>query len=155
MEKSNFGDASVDKYFIDYDFLSKRLKFCKSDVRSLLDKTIDLTGSDFSNVVDNLNSELSEEDFEDKIVRLKISVDEKVLPALDKQGIQTDLYKLGAFHVSKIIIEAVSKRIVRDNAILDHKDDFSMLKAFLESQDMDKEYMSEMLKEAKIIMGDA
>ena len=65
------------------------------------------------------------------------------------------LYRLGAFHVSKIIIEATSKRIVRDNTILDHKDDFSMLKAFLESQEIDGKYRSELLKEAKIIMGDA
>ena len=92
---------------------------------------------------------------EGKIIRLKLTVDEKVLPALDKQYIQTELYRLGAFHVSKIIIEATSKRIVRDNTILDHKDDFSMLKAFLESQEIEGKYREELLKEAKIIMGEA
>ena len=84
-----------------------------------------------------------------------MTVDEKVLPALDKQIIQSDLYKLGAFHVSKVIIEATSKRIIRDNTILNHKDDYSMLKAFLESQDIEDKYRVELLKEAKIIMGEA
>lgn len=154
MEKSNFGDAAVDKYYIDYSFFDKKIKFCKSNVRGLLDKAIDLSSSDFSNIVDNLKTELEKENLDEKIVRIKILVDEKIASALDKQAIQTDLYKLGAFHVSKVIIEAISKRIVRDNSILQHKDDFSMLKAFLESQDMDKEYSLELLKEAKIIMED-
>ena len=91
---------------------------------------------------------------DDKVVRVKIKVDEKLLPALDKQQIQEEAYKLGAFHVSKIIIEAISKRIVRDNTILEHKDDYSMLKAFLESQDIEKDYLKDLLKEAKNIMGE-
>ena len=69
--------------------------------------------------------------------------------------IRDRLYRLGAFHVSKVIIEATSKRIIRDNTILEHKDDFSMLKAFLESQEIDGKYRDELLKEAKIIMGEA
>ena len=152
MEKSNFGDAGVDKYYIDYDFFDKKLKFCKSEVRGLLDKTIDLSDSDFSNIGDSLKEAFDSEDFADKIVRIKLVADEKVVQALDKQFVQSELYRLGAFHVSKVIIEAVSKRIIRDNAILDHKDDYSMLKAFLESQDMESDYMAELLKDAKIIM---
>lgn len=155
MERSNFGDEKVDKYFIDYSIFDKKLKFCKSKVRGLLDKTLDLSDSDFSNIADRLKQSLEEEDLVEKIVRLKLTVDEKVLPALDKQHIQTELYRLGAFHVSKVTIEAASKRVVRDNTILDHKDDFSMLKAFLESQEIDGKYRSELLKEAKIIMGDS
>jgi exonuclease SbcD len=154
MERSNFGDAKVDKYYIDYSIFDKKIKFCKSKVRGLLDKTLDLSGSDFSNVEDRLKQSLEEEDLSEKIVRLKLTIDEKILPALDKQQIQTELYRLGAFHVSKVIIEAASKRIVRDNTILEHKDDFSMLKAFLESQDIDADYRTELLKEAKIIMGE-
>lgn len=152
MERSNFGDAKVDKYFIDYSFFDKKIKFCKSDIRELLDKTIDLSSCDFANISDSLSSALEAESFGDKIVRVKIIVDEKVLPAVDKQSIQKTIYDMGAFHVSKVIVEAVSKRIVRDNAILKHKDDYSMLKAFLESQDIDKPYLLELLKQAKIIM---
>lgn len=152
MERSNFGDSNVDKYYIDYSFFDKKIKFCKTNIRDLLDKSIDLTGCDFSNIEQFLTESIKDESVEEKIVRLKLSVDEKVLPALDKQKIQDELYGLGAFHVSKIIIESVSKRIVRDNTILSHKDDFSMLKAFLESQSLPKEYEQELLKEAKVIM---
>lgn len=152
MERGNFGDSKVDKYHIDYSVFDKKLKFCKTKIRGLCDKVVDLTDSDFSNVLDNLNASLKEEDFGEKIVRLKVTVDEKVLPALDKQGIQDDLYKLGAFHVSKVVIDSVSKRIVRDNDILKHKDDYSMLKAFIESQDMEDSYKQRLLVEAKNIM---
>ena len=155
MEKSNFGDTGTDKYFIDYSFFDKKIKFCKTQVRALVDRSIDLSGSDFSNIAADLKSSLEEDDYKEKIVRLKLSVDEKLLPAIDKQIIQDDLYKMGAYHVSKIIVESVSKRIVRDSAILNHKDDYSMLEAFVESQDIDKEYMEELLKEAKIIMGES
>ena len=155
MERSNFGDAGIDKYFIDYSIFDKKIKFCKSNIRNLTDRSIDLSDCDFSNVNEKLKEALEEEDITDSIVRLKLTVDEKVLPALDKQIIQSDLYKLGAFHVSKVIIEATSKRIIRDNTILNHKDDYSMLKAFLESQDIEDKYRVELLKEAKIIMGEA
>jgi exonuclease SbcD len=154
MERSNFGDANSEKYYIDYSFFDKKIKFCKSDIRGLLDKEIDLSGCDFSNVWSALSGRLEEEALDDKVVRVKIKVDEKLLPALDKQQIQEEAYKLGAFHVSKIIIEAISKRIVRDNTILEHKDDYSMLKAFLESQDIEKDYLKDLLKEAKNIMGE-
>jgi exonuclease SbcD len=155
MERSNFGDAKIDKYFIDYSIFDKKIKFCKSEIRGLLDKSFDLSGSDFSNIAEHMKEHLEEDDLEGKIIRLKIIVDEKVLPAVDKQAVQAELYKLGAFHVSKVIVEATSKRIIRDNTILDHKDDYSMLKAFLESQDIDKDYRAELLKEAKNIMGEA
>lgn len=152
MERSNFGDENSDKYYIDYSFFDKKIKFCKSEVRALIDKSIDLSGFDFSNILDGLNSKLNEEEFTDKVVRLKISVDEKILPAIDKQVIQSQLYKLGAFYVSKIIIEPITKRIVRDSAILKHKDDYSMLKAFLDSQDLSSDFRESLLEEAKKIM---
>ena len=79
-------------------------------------------------------------------------IDERVLPAIDKAAIQSRLYDLGAFHVSKISIETLVKRIVRDSAIMNNKDDFSMFKAFMESQDIDAEYMKALLEEAKVIM---
>jgi exonuclease SbcD len=154
MERSNFGDANIDKYFVDYDIFEKKASFHKLPVRDLEDASVDLSASNFSDIQNALKEKLDEFDLKDKIVRFKFLVDEKVLPAMDKQQIQADLYKLGVFHVSKIIIEAVSKRIVRDSSILEHKDDFSMFKAFLNSQDIDDKYRKEMLKEAKIIMGE-
>lgn len=155
MERSNFGDAGVDKYFIDYNITNKKAKFCKIPVRELADEAFDLSGVDFANINDAIEAALEENDLKDKIVRFKFAVDEKVLPAVDKESIQASLYNLGAFHVSKVSIEAIAKRLVRDNSILNHKDDFSMFKAFIDSQGIEKEYEKALLKEAKIIMGEA
>lgn len=155
MERSNFGDADVDKYFIDYDITAKRAKFCKSPVRDLLDASIDLSGLGFSEVDDALKDALNKYDFSDKIVRLTVSADERILPAVDKEAIKTMLYDCGAFHVSKVGIDVIVERLVRDSSILQNKDDFSIFKAFLDSQGIESKYKKSLLKEAKIIMGDA
>jgi hypothetical protein len=119
-----------------------------------LDFTIDLIDSDFSNIIKNLDTELSKHNVKDKIVRAKIICEDKFFPALDKQLIQEKLYANGAHYVSKVIIEASIKRIVRDNSILMHSDDFSMLKAFIDSQSLDEDFRKEILQEAKsIILG--
>jgi len=154
MERTNFGDANTDKYFVDYNITNKKAKFCKIPTRDLLDESVNLSGIGFSDVTDSLGSILKGFDLKNKIVRLKILIDEKVLPAIDKASIESDLYSMGAFHVSRISIEAITKRLVRDSSILNNKDDFSMFKAFVEYQDMESEYKKALLKEAKIIMGE-
>jgi DNA repair exonuclease SbcCD nuclease subunit len=155
MERSNFGDANIDKYFVDYNITKKKAKFCKIPMRDLLDVSVDLSGFDFSEISNALESTLDEHNVNEKIVRFKFLVDEKVLPAMDKSVIQSKLYDSGAFHVSKISIETVVKRIIRDSSIMDNKDDFSMFEAFIDSQGIDGEYKKSLLKEAKIIMGEA
>jgi len=154
MERSNFGDADVEKYFVDYNISNKKAKFCRIPTRDLLDTSINLSGFDFSEIEEALEAALEEHDVKDKIVRFKLLIDEKVLPAVDKAAIQSSLYNLGAFHVSKVGIETIVDRIVRDDSILSQKDDFSMFKAFIDSQGIDGEYKKSLLKEAKIIMGE-
>jgi len=154
MERSNFGDATVDKYFVDYNISRKKAKFCKIPSRGLLDATEDLSGLGFSGISEALTNAIDAHDVSEKIVRFKVIADEKVLPAIDKASIQSTLYDNGAFHVSKVIIEAISKRVVRDNSVLKHKDDFSMFKAFLESQEIEEEYRKLLLEETQIIMGE-
>lgn len=154
MEKTNFGDMNLKKNFVDYDISEKKIKIIDTPVRDLLDFTIDLVDSDFSNIIKNLDSELLNQNVKNKIVRAKIICEDKFFPALDKHVIQEKLYASGAHYVSKIIIEASIKRIVRDNSILMHSDDFSMLKAFIDSQDLDENFRKEILQEAKsIILG--
>ena len=75
-----------------------------------------------------------------------------MLPAVDKKSISDKLYAAGAFFVSKVIIEVITKRIVRDNSVLEHEDDYSMFKAFVEKQGLSKAALEDMLKEAKNIM---
>jgi exonuclease SbcD len=152
MERSNFGDANVEKYFIDYDLSTKKASFKKVPSRDLLECSINLSGSDFTNISARIDEEIAAHDLSEKIVRFKFTIDEKVLPAVDKKSISDRLYAAGAFFVSKVIIEVVSKRIVRDNSVLEHKDDYSMFRAFVEKQGLDKASLQEMLKEAKNIM---
>jgi exonuclease SbcD len=153
MEKSNFGDANISKYFIDYNIEKKRAKFCKIPVRDLLDVSYDLTGHDFSQISQALNDAIDAYDIEDKVVRFKVTIDEKVMPAVDRKAIQTRLYDNGAFYVSKVLVEIITKRTVRDNEILKHKDDYSMFKAFAKSQKIEDKYQKLLLAEAKTIMG--
>jgi hypothetical protein len=154
MERTNFGDMNLKKNFIDYNISNKKIDIIDTPVRDLLDFTIDLIDSDFSNIIKNLDTELSKHNVKDKIVRAKIICEDKFFPALDKQLIQEKLYANGAHYVSKVIIEASIKRIVRDNSILMHSDDFSMLKAFINSQSLDEDFRKEILQEAKsIILG--
>lgn len=152
MERSNFGDANVDKYFIDYDLSTKKASFKKVPSRELVERSIDLSGADFSDISDRIDEEIGLIDLKEKIVRFKFAIDEKVLPAVDKKSISDKLYAAGAFFVSKVIIEVITKRIVRDNSVLEYEDDYSMFKAFIEKQGLSKAALEDMLKEAKNIM---
>ena len=153
MERTNFGDANVDKYFIDYNVGTKKAKFCKIPVRDLIDFTIDVTDSGFSNCKDRMAEEIDKLDLGNKIARAKVLVSEAVLPAADKTFVQKYVYDSGAFYLSKVIIEPVMNRIVRDSAILDHSDDYSMFEAFIESQDFGLNIKEKLLSEAKEIIG--
>lgn len=154
MERTNFGDANIDKYFIDYDILDKKIKFKKTPVRDLVDGVIDLTSDDFSTCKNSLKTLIENLNVMDKIVRVKISVKEAIMPAIDKSFVQKYLYDNGAHFVSKVIIEPVIDRVVRDSEILNHSNDYEMFEAFIESQSFDSGILKSMLKEGrKIIEG--
>lgn len=153
MEKLNFGDEKVDKYFIDYETETKRVKVIKSPSRQLKDISLDLSDSDHDTFMDDFKSKIEGEDFKDKITRLKVSIRDSLLSFVKKSHLEKILYDEGAFFVSRITLESVFSRVVRDDAILKHKDDFSMFKAFVDNQeglsDDDKKII---LSEAKKIM---
>ena len=152
MEKSNFGDANVDKYFIDFDLTAKKASFKKVPSRGLLDFSTKFNEDDFSTIKDSISKNIESLDIKDKIVRYKITINEDLAPVMDKKFISDKLYEHGAFYVSKVIIEVIAKRIVRDNSVLAHQDDLSMFKAFVESQELEPEVFDEIMAEAKIIM---
>lgn len=153
MERTNFGDKNVDKFFIDFDTSSKKAKFCKIPSRELIDESFNFTDCDFSNIQERIKQEILKLELQDKIVRIKLSIDEKLLPAVDKEFVETCLYSGGAYCVSKVLVETLSKRITRDNAVLDQKDDYSMLETFIRSQSLEEEFVKKLLKEAKLIVG--
>lgn len=155
MERTNFGDMNVDKVIIDYDISSKNTVLVKPPIRDLFDFSIDLTSCDFSNVLSTLESEISSKNINEKIVRLKILSDDKLFPAIDRQKISERLYAGGAHFVSKVMIEAAVKRIVRDSSIMSHSDDLSMIQAFISCQNLDDGFKKELMEEAKAIIGGA
>jgi exonuclease SbcD len=153
MERTNFGDADVDKYFIDYDVGSKKASFYKTPTRDLVDAVIDISDASFATCKDRIEEEILKIDMKDKIVRLKVSVNESVLPAADKLYVQKLAREAGAFFVSRVTVEPVIVRIVRDNDILDHEDDYEMFSAFIASQGMESKMKEKILSEAKKIIG--
>lgn len=153
MEKTNFGEAFVDKVIFDYNVTTETATVVKLPVRQLLDKTYELLDANFENAMEKVNEIISAADVKDRIVRFKFIIDEKYLPALDIKVITSKLYALGAHYVSKIFIETNAKRVVRDSSILKETDDFSMLKAFISSQELDSVFAEEITLAAKEIMG--
>ncbi len=71
---------------------------------------------------------------------------------LSKHSVEKTLYSLGAFVVSRIVIETIASRIVRDTSVLSKKDDFSMFEAFVDAQSVRKNIREDILKEAKKII---
>lgn len=153
MEKLNFGDEKVDKFFIDYDTESKKTKVLKCPSRPLLDVSINLEQSDHNNFLELLKNNIEELDLKEKIVRVKLIIRDNLAPFIKKNDVEKILYSSGAFFVSKVTVEPIVTRMIRDEAILNHKDDFSMFKAFIEDQgSITEEEREIILVEAKKIM---
>lgn len=152
MEKLNFGDADIDKFFIDYDTEKHKVKVLKCPSRELYDGFTDLSMYDFDDFKRYLEREINELDLQDKIVRLKVAIKDKIRGSVKKGEIEKMLYNQGAFYVSRVNIEPVFTRIVKDNTILKQKDDASRFKAYVESQDFDELTKSKILSEAEQIM---
>jgi exonuclease SbcD len=153
MEKINFGDEKVDKFFIDYDTSTKKTKVLKCPSRQLMDLSINLENSDHNNFLDLLREGVDQLDVKEKITRAKLIIRDNLAPFVRKNDVEKILYSAGAFFVSKVTVEPIVTRMIRDEQILNHKDDFSMFKAFIEDQaSMQDEERETILLEAKKIM---
>lgn len=152
MEKINFGDEESDKFFIDYDTEKKKVKVLKCPSRQICDIHTDMSMYDAETLIKAFKEELKGLDIRDKIVRYKLSLKDKVMSSIKKKDIEKELYENGAFYVSKVILEPVFERLVRDESILEKKDDFSMVKAFVENQGYSKEMQDLILNEVRSIV---
>ena len=152
MEKMNFGDENVDKYYIDYETKTKKTKILKIPTKELLDFSIDLSNCTAENIADTLKKELSKIQVSEKIVRAKAIVKDKLSFAIKKNEIERILYDDNASYVSKVIVEPIISRIIRNSEILEHKDDYKMFDAFVRGQDLDKDLRDSVLREAKGII---
>lgn len=152
MERTNFGDAKSDKFFIDYSFNDKSAKYIKIPSRGLIDASIDLSEHSPESLCDALNCELLKLNLNDKIVRCKINVKDIASKVISKTHIEKELYALGAHFVSKITIEVLTSRVIRNEDILNHRDDAEMFKAFIQSQNIDDEMRNSIECEAMSII---
>jgi exonuclease SbcD len=152
MDKLNFGDSNIDKYFIDYDSLNKKINFKKVQSRRLIDASIDLVGIPISDIDEKLTSIVDDIDASDSIVRIRVRVDESSSSAVNKNYIEDKLYSSGAFFVSKVMVEPISERIVRDLSVLNYNNDYDMFSAFVNSQDINDDLKKSILKCGKEVM---
>ena len=153
MERLNFGDEDIKKYFIEYETQKRKVKVIKSPSRDLINGNTDLSMYDAEHFWKALKEELSAIDFKDKIVRYNIVVQGKIFPLLKRSVIKEMIYQLGAFYVSKITIEPIFDKMVIDASIIDNKDDASKIKAFIEGQPYDDELKEILISEAHAIIG--
>lgn len=153
MERGNFGDAGVNKYFIEFETKKKKIKMVKTPVKDLFDGNIDLSMYDTEHFWKMLKEEFLKIDFKDKIVRFNIATQERIISDIKKNDIRDLIYEQGAFYVSKITLEPIFKKLVRDNKVLEYKDDLSRALAFIDSQSYDDELKSKLIEEIKIIIG--
>jgi exonuclease SbcD len=153
MEKLNFGDAKIDKVFIEYDTITKSVNIHKTPVRDLVDLNIDLFESSESSIYSDLFEKIDQYSIKDKILRLKLTVSEKIFHFINKNKIEKELYERGAFFISKISFEQVYQKIICDTSILEYKDNFGMFSAFVESQNFEQDVKDQILLESKNILG--
>lgn len=152
MEKLNFGDSDIDKFFIDYDIGKKKVSVKKSTVRRLLDHHINIEHADYSNLSEVVKSESKMINVKDAVVRLKFSVKDTLATSINRQTVRDILYENGAFYVSKIMIDPIRKRTNKDFDILNKKTDIEMFESFLMNQDLDDEMKKSILVEAKKVI---
>lgn len=152
MEKLNFGDEKVDKYFLDYETESKKTKIIKIKSREMQDLVLDLTECTPDNLMQTCVDMIKALDLKDKIIRCKALIKDTVVPFIKRNSIEQALYSHDSFYVSRVVIEPVFQRIIRDDSILEHKDDFSIFSAFLNDQGFDPELKNKILDEAKKII---
>lgn len=152
MEKLNFGDEKVDKFFVDYDTAKKRAEAIKIPTRELRDLAVDLSECSHDNLEDTLREKIKGYDLSDEIVRIKISIKDKLISFLKKSSVERILYDAGAFFSSRVTIEPIFTRIIRNDEVLNQKDNLSMFEAFLKDQALDKEDREYILRKAKNII---
>jgi exonuclease SbcD len=153
MEKLNFGDAAVDKYFIDYDSINKKINMRKVPARNLCDCEMNLVGVRVSEIDKAIDDELDKLNVEGSIVRMRILISESITSSISKSYVENKIYSMGAFYVSKVLVEPISERIIRDLSVLTHKDDYLMFEAFVSSQGIKDTVEIKILEHAKNIIG--
>jgi exonuclease SbcD len=152
LEKTNFGDSDVNKFFILFDSQTKEVEQIKIPTRELLDLSIDLSSSTAFTYLQDYGEQLKKYSLSEKICRAKIKIKDGTQALFSKSEIEKTLYTLGAFHVSKILWDIEQVKLEKDKGILSHKTDFEIFEAFAKTQGLQDSFLQKLLEEAKKIM---
>lgn len=152
LEKTNFGDSDIDKFFLIFDSETKELDKVKIPTRELLDLSLDLSSSTAFTYLQDYCSQLQKFNLKDKICRAKIKIKDGTQSLFSRTEIEKTLYSIGAFHVSKIIWDVEQVKLEKDKEILSHKTDFEIFQAFAKTQGLQDDFLQNLLEEAKKIM---
>jgi len=152
LEKTNFGDSDIDKFFLVFDSEKKEFEKIKTPTRELLDLSLDLSSSTAFNYLQDYSEQLKKYNLADKICRAKIKIKDGTQALFSRSEIEKTLYSVGAFHVSKIIWDVEQVKLEKDKEILSHKTDFEIFQAFAKTQGLGENFLQKLLDEAKKIM---
>ena len=152
MERTNFGEASDEKYLFIYDTITRDVGRVILPTRDLLEISIYAENKKISEVEDFIQETIKKRSIKDKIVRVKISIPDTIASVITKNKIEKLLYDMECYYVSKIIIETIKKSIVRDLSPLKLKNDFDMFKKFLDTQEVEETFMKKVIAKAKELM---
>lgn len=152
MERSNFGDAGVDKFVLIFDSETKEVSKHRLPVKDLEDISLDMTSSTSINYLEHFRDSIKNFDLKDKICRVSLKVKDGTQSIFSRSDIEKVLYDCGASHVSKVLWDINQLRMEKDKSILEKKDDFEIFEAFLNTQNLESLFLRKMLEEAKKIM---
>jgi exonuclease SbcD len=152
LEKTNFGDSDIDKFFLVFDSEKKEFEKIKTPTRELIDLSLDLSSSTAFNYLQDYSEQLKKYTLSDKICRAKIKIKDGTQALFSRSEIEKTLYSVGAFHVSKIIWDVEQVKLEKDKEILSHKTDFEIFQAFAKTQGLGEDFLQKLLDEAKKIM---
>jgi exonuclease SbcD len=152
LEKTNFGDLEIDKYFLLFDSKSKEFERIRIPTRELIDLSLDLSLSSAFTYLQDYSEQIKKHDLSNKICRAKIKIKDGTQALFSRSEIEKTLYSAGAFHVSKVLWDIEQVKLEKDKEILSHKTDFEMFQAFAKTQGLQEEFLQKLLEEAKRVM---
>jgi DNA repair exonuclease SbcCD nuclease subunit len=152
MEKVNFSDEEIDKYFMEYDTELKKVKVIKIPTRQLKSVSANLDFIEKDQILETVQSYFK--GCQDKIVKVILTVPDYAVPLLKKSTVEKLAYSEGVYYVSKVIIEKSRKKQNKDVDIANINSPSEQFFAYLTKQEVSKEELDIMKTIAKDVFGD-
>jgi len=140
MERKDFGDSDIKKYFLvmDLDGDNFTFNFEKLPVRSLFDITIDQSQAENGFIATGCVKKYLEQydkkyKLSDSIVRVTVFLSDKALFEFNKDEIRKFIEQIGVHYCLSVHVQIVSKRQLRKNSITER---VSATQSFIEYLDL-------------------